>query len=68
MSAPLIRSRLWRYINLFTYLLTYLLTMGRYTNLSTFTLYFTRWRKSECLAISTRVQKHDRRRVRQRAV
>ena len=24
-SAPLIRSRLWRYINLFTYLLTYLL-------------------------------------------
>jgi len=26
MSAPLIRSRLWRFINLFTYLLTYLLT------------------------------------------
>ena len=26
LSAPLIRSRLWRYINLFTYLLTYLLT------------------------------------------
>jgi len=27
LRAPLIRSRLWRFINLFTYLLTYLLTL-----------------------------------------
>ena len=43
-SAPLIHSRLWRFINLFTYLLTYLLTyftlLGLVIVYSTITLCF----------------------------
>ena len=39
-SAPLIHSRLWRFINLFTYLLTYFTLLGLVIVYSTITLCF----------------------------